>query len=47
MLCNGANMCEYEAYWHINFSLVGVIHANIIFVIILSFEVALVSLPIL
>ena len=42
-LCNGASKREYKAYWHMNF--MGVVPAKIISVVILSFEVALVSLP--
>jgi len=45
-LCNGASICKYKAYWLMNFSLInGCGTSKIIFVVILSFEVALVSSP--
>ena len=47
-LCNGATIREYEADLHMNFSLInGVASVKIIFVVILSFEVALMNSPIL
>ena len=46
-MCNGASKRKYEAYWHINISLInGCGTHEIIFVVILSFEVELVSSPI-
>jgi len=42
-LQNGVSIREYKAYWHMSFSLMSVAPTKIIFMIILSFEVALVS----
>ena len=48
-LCNGASICKYKAYWHVNVSLINECgtHTKIMFDVILSFEMALVSSPIL
>ena len=46
VLCNGTSIRKCKAYWHMNISLInGCGTCKIIFVVILSFEVALVSLP--
>ena len=47
MLCNGASIRKYEAYWHMNFSLINGYgnRENNICGHFFSFEVALVSSP--